>query len=122
MSKIYIITNDINDKVYVGKTEFSIEKRFQEHCADSLRERCEKRPLYAAMRKYGVEHFSIKEIEECSTEDAPLREQFWIGFYRGYEEGYNATIGGDGKTYIDRQEILELWNSGKSIKEISEIV
>ena len=121
MSKIYIITNDINDKVYVGKTEFSIEKRFREHCADSLKERCEKRPLYAAMRKYGVEHFSIKEIEECNTEEAPFREQFWIGFYKGYEEGYNATRGGDGKPYIDRQEILNLWNSGKSVKEIVEI-
>lgn len=119
MSKIYIITNDINDKVYVGKTEFSIEKRFQEHCRDCLKERCEKRPLYAAMRKYGTEHFSIRELESCSTEDAPLREQYWIGFYKGYEEGYNATFGGDGKAYIDRDELLRFWQQGLTISEIS---
>ena len=30
MAYIYKITNDINDKVYIGKTYFEIEKRFQE--------------------------------------------------------------------------------------------
>ncbi|HAU86335.1 MAG TPA: hypothetical protein DCW90_12820 [Lachnospiraceae bacterium] len=29
MVYIYKIINDINDKIYVGKTEFSIEKRFK---------------------------------------------------------------------------------------------
>ena len=29
MSYIYKIINDINNKIYVGKTEFSIEKRFK---------------------------------------------------------------------------------------------
>jgi hypothetical protein len=28
---IYKITNDINDKVYIGKTLSSIENRFKEH-------------------------------------------------------------------------------------------
>lgn len=51
MAFIYKIINDINDKVYLGKTEFSIEKRFQEHCADAFRDRNEQRPLYAANGK-----------------------------------------------------------------------
>lgn len=37
MSYIYKITNKINKKLYIGKTEFSIEKRFKEHCADAFR-------------------------------------------------------------------------------------
>lgn len=37
MSFIYCITNDINGKQYVGKTDFTIEKRFKEHCHDSKR-------------------------------------------------------------------------------------
>ena len=49
MSYIYKITNDINDKVYVGKTNFSIQKRFEEHCKDAFKPRTEKRPLYMAM-------------------------------------------------------------------------
>lgn len=35
MALIYKITNDINDKIYIGKTNFSIEKRFKEHCRDA---------------------------------------------------------------------------------------
>ena len=118
MSKIYMITNDINDKVYIGKTEFSIEKRFREHCSDFSRPSLEKRPLYNAMKKYGIEHFSIKELEECSSQDAPLREQYWIGYYHSYTDGYNATLGGDGKCYIDSDAIWELWSEGKTLKEI----
>lgn len=122
MSKIYKITNDINEKVYIGKTDNSLEKRFFEHCRDSERVKGEKRPLYNAMRKYGTEHFSIHLIEECDASVSSLREQYWIGYYKSYTEGYNATLGGDGKAYIDRQEIVDLWNSGKSLKEIVGIV
>lgn len=104
MSYIYKIINDINNKVYVGKTDFSIEKRFKEHCQDAFRERNEKRPLYAAMRKYGIEHFHIELIEE--TEKPEEREIYWIGFYEGYSEGYNATRGGDGKHLYDHDLIL----------------
>ena len=122
MGKIYKIINDINDKVYVGKTMNSIEKRFKEHCADSTRRDEENRPLYRAMNKYGIEHFSIHLIEECPDEEASAREQYWIGFYKGYTNGYNATRGGDGKAYIDVSELLRLWELGKSLSEISEIV
>ena len=45
MAYIYQIINDINQKIYVGKTEFSIEKRFKEHCQDAFKGRNEKRPL-----------------------------------------------------------------------------
>ena len=121
MSKIYKIINDINDKVYVGKTNSTIEKRFKEHCIDSSRRDEENRPLYRAMNKYGINHFSIHLIEECSEEESSIREQYWIDFYKGYTEGYNATLGGDGKSYIDTTELLELWSLGKSLKEISEI-
>lgn len=121
MSKIYLITNDMNDKVYVGKTEFSIEKRFQEHCKDREKREEEKRPLYNAMNKYGIEHFSISLIEECSTEDAPVREQYWIEYYNSYSNGYNATLGGDGKAYIDRQHLYKLWQQGLMIKDIADL-
>lgn len=74
MAFIYVITNDINGKQYVGKTNNTIEKRFQEHIRDSKRRKCEKRPLYSAMNKYGIEHFSIAILEECSAEESAIRE------------------------------------------------
>ena len=104
MSYIYKIINDINNKVYVGKTEFSIEKRFKEHCRDAFRDRNEKRPLYAAMRKYGVEHFKIELIEE--TENPEEKEIYWSGYFDGYTQGYNATKGGDGKRLYDHEAII----------------
>ena len=94
---IYKITNKNNNKVYIGKTLHSIEKRFKEHCQDAFREKKEKRPLYTAMRKYGIESFSIEIIEETSIEKLSEKEIYWIEIYDSYHNGYNATRGGDGK-------------------------
>ena len=115
MAYIYQITNDINGKIYIGKTEFSIEKRFKEHCQDAFRDRNEKRPLYAAMRKYGIEHFHIELIEE--TDNPEEREVFWIENKRSFKNGYNATVGGDGKKYIDYDLVISTYKEIKSITD-----
>lgn len=121
MAFIYVITNDINDKQYIGKTNNSIEKRFKEHIKDSRREQYEKRPLYRAMNKYGIEHFHIEKLEECSAEESAEREKYWIAKLDTYgHNGYNATRGGDSKKYYDYKEIadkyLELQNQQETAK------
>lgn len=121
MAYIYRIWNDINNKDYIGKTIYSVEERFNQHIRDCRKRRCEKRPLYTAMNKYGIEHFHIETIEECSIENLNEREMYWVAYYDSYENGYNATRGGDGKCYIDSQEILVLWEQGKNCKEIANI-
>ena len=120
MAYIYQIINDINGKIYVGKTEFSIEKRFKEHCEDAYRERCEKRPLYAAMRKYGIEHFHISLLEE--TNNPEERECYWIEQLRSFKNGYNATIGGDGRKYLDYDLIIATYNKVKNQNEVARIL
>ena len=117
MAYIYQITNDINQKIYIGKTEFSIGKRFKEHCSDAFRERNEKRPLYNAMRKYGVEHFHIELIEE--TDNPEEREIYWIEKKQSFKNGYNATIGGDGRKYIDYDLVIATYQELKNISEVS---
>ena len=119
MAYIYQITNDINGKIYIGKTEFSIEKRFKEHCADAFKDRNEKRPLYAAMRKYGIEHFHIELIEE--TDNPEEREVFWIENKRSFKNGYNATIGGDGKKYIDYDLVISIYKEVKNAVHVAEM-
>lgn len=118
MAYIYEISNDINDKKYIGKTEDSIEKRFNEHCREAFRERSWNRPLYRAMRKYGLEHFSIRLIEETSEPEA--REIYWIEQKNSHANGYNATLGGDGKKYLDYDQIIELYIKFENQKVVAE--
>ena len=120
MAYIYKIVNDINQKIYIGKTAFSIEKRFKEHCQDAFRQSKEKRPLYAAMRKYGIEHFKIILIEETSYPEE--REMYWIKYYESFTKGYNATLGGDGKRYLDYDLIISTYQKLQNINEVAKIL
>ena len=121
MAYIYIIKNDINDKVYIGKTNYSIQKRFQEHCRDSQKDRNEKRPLYNAMNKYGIEHFFIEKLEECSIEESINREKYWIEYFNSFKYGYNATLGGDGKPYLDYNLIYQTYLQTQSMAATAKI-
>ena len=122
MGHIYVITNLINSKTYVGKTTSTIDERWQEHCRDSKKERCEKRPLYDAFNKYGIENFKIEELEYIEDEnELSNKEIYWINELQTYgHNGYNATKGGDGKTLYDHKEILELYRMGYSVPQVSQ--
>lgn len=113
MAYIYQITNCLNGKIYIGKTERTIEERFKEHCRASKKISNEKRPLYSAMRKYGVENFKISLLEE--TNNPIEREIYWIQQKRSFKNGYNATLGGDGKHYLDYDLIISTYNELKSV-------
>ena len=122
MGYIYCITNLINNKQYVGKTTQTIEERFKEHIKDSKKDRCNKRPLYDAMNKYGIENFKVDELEYV-TNDALLseREIYWIKELNTCgRTGYNASKGGDGKILYDYQEVIDLYNMGYSQKQVAQ--
>lgn len=91
MAYIYKIVNKINNKIYVGNTMISIEKRWKAHCSDYKEKKYEKRPLYAAMKKYGIDNFYIEEVEQCSFEEVDEREKYWIEYFGSSKYGYNAT-------------------------------
>ena len=97
----------------------TIQERWAEHCRDYKRERCEQRPLYSAMNKYGIENFKIEEIEECSDQILNERECFWIEYYGSFKNGYNATLGGDGKAYLDYDLIVSTYKQLQNITETS---
>lgn len=120
MGFVYKITNDINNKVYIGKTHNNIQKRFQEHCRDCHKETFENRPLYRAMNKYGVEHFHIELVEE--TDNPEEREIYWIEQYNSYHDGYNATLGGDGKCYLDRKLLIDTYLQYQNAVEAAKIL
>ena len=120
MTYIYKITNDINNKIYIGKTEFSVEKRWKEHCRDSQKENNQNRPLYKAMQKYGLSHFHIETIEK--TDNGEERERYWIEYYSSFKKGYNATLGGDGKPYIDRELVIQNYKQLRSLVKVAELM
>ena len=72
------------------------------------------------MNKYGIEHFHIEEIEQ--TNEPEEREKYWIEFYGSFKNGYNATIGGDGRPYLDYDLIVETYRQTQSIKKVAEIL
>ena len=70
------------------------------------------------MKKYGVEHFYVELVEE--TDNPEEREQYWIKFYNSYgSTGYNATMGGDGKKYIDVNKLAEAYNRLGTVRAVS---
>lgn len=123
MGYIYKITNQVNGKVYVGQTAHTIESRWKEHTKAS---KYRKYPLYFAMRKYGIENFSIEQIEECSIEQLNERERYWIAQYNSLKNGYNATTGGDNsftfKVVTDDQftDIKNMYLGGCTLKTVAE--
>ena len=60
--RIYKVTCLENDKIYVGQTTKSLQKRWYVHLAHARNGR--KCALHNAIRKYGVERFRIELIED----------------------------------------------------------
>lgn len=100
---IYLITNKINNKKYVGQTIGTIEDRFHRHMVDSYHLNTK---FANAIRKYGAKNFDIEVLEECgSKEELNDREIYWIDTLKTFTDGYNSTLGGDGgDTYSARTE------------------
>ena len=120
MPYIYKITNINTNKVYIGKTSRIIQERWKEHCKQFNQDALN-RPLYNAMKKYGVDNFLIEVVEEWDESILSIREQYWIDAYNSYYDGYNATLGGDGRPCVNSQLVYDLFNEGKLVKEIVEL-
>lgn len=119
---IYKITNNVNNKVYIGQTIQTIKERFYQHCATKCSESVLNMAIHKAIKKYGKSNFTIEVIEEVDKDSLNDREKFWIEYYNSYNNGYNSTRGGqDGSTHckeLDTESIIKEYNSGKSLRSI----
>ena len=125
MWTIYKLTNQINNKIYIGQTYRSVEERWREH---QSHDNTGYTPLSRAIAKYGWNNFTKEIIDTAiSQEEANEKETYWIEYYHcsiaayGKESGYNVTTGGDGHcriSQIEQDEIEKLWKNGKNINQI----
>lgn len=95
---IYLVTNKINGKKYVGKTVDNLGRRKSQHG-------CRGYALHNAIKKYGKDAFEWTVLCECSIKELDQKEQEFIKKYNscvsdgGY--GYNIQRGGNGAPYGD---------------------
>lgn len=59
----------------------------------------------------------METLEECDDSILSNRETYWIEKLHTYRDGYNATLGGDGKPYIDYEEIEKVYLKCLCVKE-----
>lgn len=120
---IYKITNKINGKSYIGKTN-NIIRRWKEHRYGHGGTAI----LSKAFAKYGLDNFEFSIINEQKYETVeelnkrlPELEVYYIGIYNTFKNGYNATIGGDGISFYKHSketiERIRESNKGKVIPE-----
>lgn len=86
---VYIISNDVNSKVYIGQTTKPISQRFKEHCA------CQSE-IGKAIREIGKNHFSISLLDDSAKnlDELAEKERFYIKKYNSCKNGYNKDSGG----------------------------
>lgn len=125
LGKIYLITNSVNDKVYVGQTIQSLKKRFNGHCCYSKTDKSVNMYIKRAIHKYGRDKFTIHLIEECPIELLNDREKYWISFYNSYKDGYNLTLGGQDSNYFSLhrlEDTMDIKKFKQYIKEFKPLI
>ena len=104
---IYKITNDINDKMYIGQTIRPIEERFKRHINSAINNELDTH-FARAIRNIGAEHFKIELIDTASSqEELTEKEYYWIHYYDAIHKGYNETdnkLKCGGNTYLSKTQ------------------
>lgn len=114
MGCIYKATNLINNKIYIGLTSSSLQRRISRHINDSSIEN-PKYVFHKAMRKYGADNFTFEILEDNIYDKDKLKakENFYILKYKSYNQnGYNSTVGGEGESlFLGREcEVIDKYN------------
>ena len=92
---IYKITNLLNEKIYIGQTKQTIERRFIQHSKANS-------PLGQSIRECDLENFTIEVVERCENQnELNEREKFWIKILKSkVPNGYNLSNGGGGGLHL----------------------
>lgn len=87
MADIYLITNKINNKQYVGQTTKSYQIRFKEHCYYAKTNiKSNPQLIDAKIKQYGIENFTVQLLESVPINLKDEREQYYIKLYNTYKK------------------------------------
>lgn len=119
---IYMITNSINAKIYVGQTWKTAEERFARHCAESRWLNTKNMPIVFAIKKYGQDKFQVQVLEiikDATQNDADTREIYWVNEKNSFSpNGYNLRAGqSSGVLSEESRRKISKANTGRKISE-----
>lgn len=124
--RIYIIKNNVNEKVYVGSTTWEVAKRFNKHVSQRNKATDTTWRFYAALNEIGPENFFWEEIEKFPCQNKSQltsREGHWIRHFKSWktDSGYNKKVEGRTRTeyYEDqidtiKQNVKEYYQNNKN--------
>lgn len=113
---IYTITNLVNNKMYVGLTTVTLDRRWREHTYRSSS--CS--AIHRAIKKYGKDNFEIKVIDTAeSISELKEKEAYWIAKLNTLApNGYNLTTGGEHPLWSDAsKQKLSRTETGRVLSE-----
>lgn len=116
MGYIYKITNKINNKIYIGFTQKTIEDRWKTHIQTAYDNTSKdyNAIFKKAIRKYGPDNFLIEKIDEGQTlQELKEKEIYWVKYFNAYafdenNNGYNSTRGGDSPFELLQKPIYKI--------------
>ena len=90
--QVYLLTNTITQKRYIGKTGAGLNRRWTVHKYNA--KSGVESHLYRSLRKHGAAAFQVELLEyDISKEEINQRECYWI---EQLQPEYNMTKGGEG--------------------------
>jgi len=91
---IYKITNQTNNKSYIGFTEMTMNQRWLAHV--NAADNGSQNHFHRAIRKYSANVWEFEILEQCEArEEAGNIEIELIAEHKTFENGYNSTTGGE---------------------------
>lgn len=95
MAVVYMATNKVNGKRYIGVTMHALRTRISQHKSDAIGRHRQSR-FHAAIRKYGFCSFEWVEIFQCQDIKEALKME--IEIIADQRPEYNISAGGEGRT------------------------
>lgn len=119
---VYIITNNINNKIYVGIAA-NFKHRLYNYKYELKKYNSNSRAIICAIKKYGEQNFSFDYYQQHDSYENLLKSEISI-IKEMKDKGfslYNETNGGEGFIGLDYKSGCEIYNSKFKASDIAKI-